>query len=378
MKKILFVASTLSHIENFHIPYLEQFKEYGYTVHVMGKANNKSDISCADKIISIPFEKNMFSLKNLASAFKISKIIKAEKYDIISIHTSLAAFFVRVGIMLCSKKPKLVVNTVHGYLFDSNTSFFKKNIMLLAEKFTKYVTDVLIVMNSEDYSIAKENKLYKNNLFLVNGMGIDLTRFPSVSYEDKIVLRQELNYKESDFILIYVAEFSKRKNQKFLLDSVSQLIRSGFENIKLLLLGDGQFFDELKSYARELNISDNVIFAGYTKDTKKYYQISDVCVSSSRIEGLPFNIMEAMSVGLPVVASKVKGHTDLIVPNENGFLFKYNVIDDFCSYIKTLYKSKELRDKMSIKSKNLSKKYSVNSVLSNTVEFIRIEYDKTL
>lgn len=378
MKKILFAASTLSHIENFHIPYLEQLKEYGYTVHVMGKTNNKSDISCADKIISIPFEKNMFSLKNFSFAFKISKIIKAEKYDIISIHTSLAAFFVRVGIMLCSKKPKLVVNTVHGYLFDSNTSFFKKNIMLLAEKFTKYVTDVLIVMNSEDYSIAKENKLYKNNLFLVNGMGIDLTRFPSVSYEDKILLRQELDYKESDFILIYVAEFSKRKNQKFLLDSVSQLIRSGLENIKLLLLGDGQFFDELKSYARELNISDNVIFAGYTKDTKKYYQISDVCVSSSRIEGLPFNIMEAMSVGLPVVASKVKGHTDLIVPNENGFLFKYNVIDDFCSYIKTLYKSKELRDKMSIKSKNLSKKYSVNSVLSNTVEIILSEYNKTL
>lgn len=378
MKKILFAASTLSHIENFHIPYLEQLKEYGYTVHVMGKTNNKSDISCADKIISIPFEKNMFSLKNFSFAFKISKIIQAEKYDIISIHTSLAAFFVRVGIMLCSKKPRLVINTVHGYLFDSNTSSFKRNIMILAEKCTKCVTDILIVMNSEDYSIAKKNKLYKKNLFLVNGMGIDLARFPSVSYENKILLRLKLNYDENDFILIYVAEFSKRKNQKFLLDSVNHLIKGGFKNIKLLLLGDGQFFNDLKSYASELNISDNVIFVGYTKDTKKYYQISDICVSSSRIEGLPFNIMEAMSVGLPVVASKVKGHTDLIIPNENGFLFEYNDIDDFCSYINTLYKSKELRDKMSIKSKNLSKMYSVNSVLSNTVEIIRSEYYKTL
>ncbi len=378
MKKILFVASTLSHIENFHIPYLEQFKEYGYTVHVMGKTNNKSEILCADKIISIPFEKNMFSLKNFAFAFKISRIIKTEKYDIISIHTSLAAFFVRVGIMLCSKKPKLVVNTVHGYLFDSNTSFFKKNIMLLAEKFTKYVTDVLIVMNSEDYSIAKENKLYKKNLFLINGMGIDLTRFPSVSYEYKMLLRLKLNYKRNDFILIYVAEFSKRKNQKFLLDSVNQLTKSGFKNIKLLLLGDGRFFNELKSYARELNIRDNIIFAGYTKDTIKYYQISDVCVSSSRIEGLPFNIMEAMSVGLPVIASKVKGHTDLIIPNENGFLFEYNDVNDFCSYIKILCKNKELRDKMSIKSKSFSKRYSINSVLLNTVEIILSEYNKTL
>ncbi|WP_270566748.1 glycosyltransferase [Clostridium beijerinckii] len=378
MKKILFVASTLSHIENFHIPYLEQFKECGYTVHIMGKTNNKCHISCADKIIPIPFEKNMFSVKNFAFAFKISKIMKSEQYDIISIHTSLAAFFVRVGIMLCSKKPKLVVNTVHGYLFDINTSFFKKNIMLLAEKFTKCVTDIVIVMNSEDYNIAKENKLYKKNLFLINGMGIDLTRFPSVSYRDKLLLRRELNYKGNDFILIYVAEFSKRKNQKFLLDSVNQLRKSGFKNIKLLLLGNGKFFDELQSYARELNINDNIIFAGYTKDTKKYYQMSDVCVSASRIEGLPFNIMEAMSVGLPIVASKVKGHTDLIIPNENGFLFKYNDIDDFCSYIKTLCKNKELRDKMSIKSKNFSKRYSINSVLPNTVEIILREYNKTL
>lgn len=378
MKKILFVASTLSHIENFHIPYLEQFKEYGYTVHVMGKTNNKSEISFADKIISVPFEKNMFSLKNFAFAFKISEIINAEKYDIVSIHTSLAAFFVRVGIMLCSKKPKLVINTVHGYLFDINTSFFKKNIMLLAEKFTKCVTDIVIVMNSEDYSTAKKNKLYKKNLFLIDGMGIDLTRFPSVSHEDKLLLRQEFNYKVNDFILIYVAEFSKRKNQKFLLDSVNQLRKSGFKNIKLLLLGNGNFFDELKSYARELNINDNVIFAGYTKDTLKYYQISDVCVSSSRIEGLPFNIMEAMSVGLPIVASKVKGHTDLIIQNENGFLFEYNDTDNFCSYIKTLCKNKELRDKMSIKSKILSKRYSINSVLSNTVEIILSEYNNTL
>lgn len=93
MKKILFIASTLSHIENFHIPYLKRFKDLGHSVHVMGKLNNKSEILYADKIISVPFEKSMFSLKNFYLSLKIAKIINKNNYDIIIIHTSLAAFF---------------------------------------------------------------------------------------------------------------------------------------------------------------------------------------------------------------------------------------------------------------------------------------------
>ena len=127
MKKILFVASTLSHIENFHIPYLDQFKKQGYVVHIMGKPNNKSVIPYADKLIPISFEKSMFSIRNFVTLVKIAKIIRSEDYDIINLHTALAAFFARLGIMLSFKRPKLVINTVHGYLFDDKSSFLKKS-----------------------------------------------------------------------------------------------------------------------------------------------------------------------------------------------------------------------------------------------------------
>ena len=60
MKKILFAASTLSHIENFHIPYLKYFKDNDFEVHIMGKGNNKSPIPYVDKVIPINFEKNIF------------------------------------------------------------------------------------------------------------------------------------------------------------------------------------------------------------------------------------------------------------------------------------------------------------------------------
>lgn len=378
MKKILFAASTLSHIENFHIPYLEQFKKQGYLIHVMGKPNNKSVLLYTDKIIPMPFEKNMFSAKNFAISLKIAKIIREENYDIVSIHTSLAAFFTRLGIMLSFKKPKLVINTVHGYLFDDRSSFFKKAIMLLAEKMTKYITDIVIVMNSFDYNVAKNYKLCTGNIYSINGMGINLSSFPQISAECKLSLKYDHNFSEDDFILIYVAEFSKRKNQKFLLDSISKLVNDNFNNVKLLLLGDGALLEESKQYVRELGISHNVIFTGYTKDTCAYYQLSDVCVSSSRSEGLPFNIMEAMSIGLPIVASKVKGHTDLVIQNENGFLFNYDDIDEFCNSIITLYKDKQSYNRFKFKNKELSKKYSLEAVLSNTVNIICNEYKARL
>jgi glycosyltransferase EpsD len=209
-------------------------------------------------------------------------------------------------------------------------------------------------------------------------MGINSSLFPQISFEKKLLLRHELNLSKEDFILIYVAEFSQRKNQKFLLDSLSKLVTDNFTNIKLLLLGDGALLEDSKQYVRQLEISNNVIFTGYTKNTSIYYQASDICVSSSRSEGLPFNIMEAMSIGLPIVASKVKGHTDLVIPNKNGFLFDYDNINEFCNAIITLYKNRQLYTQCSLESTYLSKKYSLDAVLSNTVNIICDEYKARL
>ena len=174
-------------------------------------------------------KKICFQLENFIISFKIAKILRSEDYDIISLHTTLAAFFTRLGIMLSLKKPNLVINTVHGYLFDDKSSFFKKTIMLLAEKFTKCVTNVVIVMNSVDYDIATKHNLYKDNIYLINGMGINLSLFPPISFENKIILRKKYNFSKDDFLLIYVAEFSKRKNQKFLINSISKLVKDGLQ-----------------------------------------------------------------------------------------------------------------------------------------------------
>ncbi|MDU6542678.1 glycosyltransferase [Clostridium sp.] len=370
MKKVLIAASTLSHIENFHTPYLKHFKDLGFEIHVIGKKNKDCTIPYADKVICIDFEKKMISLKNILNILKISKLIRSEKYFLIYTHTILASFFTRLGIVFSLTKIPIIINTVHGYLFDKNSSWVKKIIMLSAEKSVSFITDYILVMNNEDYNIAKKYNLYTKNLFLIKGMGFNSDLFNKVTNENKLKLRSEYNFSKNDFILIYVAEFSKRKNQKFLVNSLKKLSDCGFSNIKLLLIGDGALLEDVKKYSSELGVYENIVFAGYKKNTNDYYNLSDICVSASRIEGLPFNIMESMSCGLPVVASNIKGHSDLISPNLNGFLYNYNDTDAFCNYIETLLQDKILIQNMSKNNIIKSLEYSSKNVLKTNIELI--------
>ncbi len=265
MKKVLIAASTLSHIENFHIPYLKHFKDLGFEIHVIGKKNKDCIIPYADKVICIDFEKKMISLKNILNILKISKLIRSEKYFLIYTHTILASFFTRLGIVFSLTKIPIIINTVHGYLFDKNSSWVKKIIMLSAEKSVSFITDYILVMNNEDYNIAKKYNLYTKNLFLIKGMGFNSDLFNKVTNENKLKLRSEYNFSKNDFILIYVAEFSKRKNQKFLVNSLKKLSDRGFSNIKLLLIGDGALLEDVKKYSSELGVYENIVFAGYKK-----------------------------------------------------------------------------------------------------------------
>lgn len=131
----------------------------------------------------------------------------------------------------------------------------------------------------------------------------------------------------------------------------------------------------MEYYSKTLNINNNIIFKGYIKKVCDYYHMSDICVSSSRIEVLPFNIMEAISTVLPVIASNIKVHIDLIKNGYNGFLFEYNNIDEFCNYIKFLYNDRNLLNTMSITSNKLSKNYALETVLPDVVDVIMHEYN---
>lgn len=333
MKKILYCASTLSHIQNFHIPYLQAFHDKGYEVWVA--ANQSAPVPYADRVVALPFDKRFFSFKNVKAIFKIRKLLKDENFDMVSTHTALASAVIRAAVLLLHQKPK-VFCTVHGYLFNEDDGL-KKWIYLLPEKICARVTDVLMVMNHENYGIAEKHKLYRDKLYYINGMGIDLTKYKPVSREERLSARRKRGIPEKDFLYVYAAEFSRRKNQAFLIKAFADVCKD-YPRMKLLLSGEGVLLEERKELVRQLHVEDQIGFLGYVTDMRELYSVCDVCVTSSKIEGLPFNVMEALACGLPVIASDIKGHRELVKDGVNGSLFQTDIQleDKFIYFYKTI------------------------------------------
>jgi len=316
-KKILYCASTRSHILNFHLPYLKAFHERGYEVWVA--VNKEAPVPNADHVIALPIRKKFFSLQNAKAVLQARKLIRKQKFDLVSTHTELASAVVRAAILLLRKRPK-VVCTVHGYLFNETTGL-RKWVYLIPEKLCARVTDVLMVMNREDYEIARRHRLCRGRLCRIDGMGIDLAKFYPATSEERTSAREKLEIGKDDFAFVYAAEFSKRKNQAFLIHAFADICREN-PRMKLLLAGDGALAEDCKALVRQLRVQEEIRFPGYVENMRKLYAACDVCVSASRIEGLPFNIMEAMACGLPVIASDIKGHRELTLDGKIGLLFR--------------------------------------------------------
>lgn len=355
MSKVLFTASTYSHIVNFHRPYLAAFRRLGWTVEV-ACGGAPMEIPEADRVVYIPFEKEMTSPRNITAWRQLRRLMKEEQYDLVSCHTSLASFFTRMAVRGLKNRPK-VACTAHGYLFGEENSTAKNLLLSTAERLAAPVTDLLMTMNGWDTQYAKIHKLGKQ-IVEVPGIGLDTDRLRPVSGEERAALRSEWGVGESDVLLLYAAEFSGRKSQQVLIRAVARLP----ERVKLALPGQGALREECMALAAQLGVEERVLFPGQVQ-MAPWYGAADLAVSASRSEGLPFNIMEAMYYGLPVVASQVKGHTDLLETSRAGLLYPYGDWEVCAGQIRTLLQSPELAVWMGEQGRQTVRVYALDQVL---------------
>lgn len=358
-RKVLFTASTYSHIVHFHRPYLKAFAGLGWTVDV-ACGGAPRDIPEARRVIHLPFEKSITSPANFKAERLLRQAMKEEKYDLVSTHTSLAAFFTRLA---ARGLDTTVVNTCHGYLFDPDVSSFKGRLLLEAERLTAGRTDLLLTMNQRDQEIARRYRLGRE-IRAIPGVGVDFARLEGTEDGAREMVRAEWGIPKEAFVLLYPAEFSQRKNQALLLRALALLPKE----VWLLLPGEGTLLEECKELAKQLGVGDRVRFPGYVTHMGPWYRASDCAVSASRSEGLPFNIMEAMHCGLPVVASAVKGHEDLIGDGETGFLFPLGDEAACARRIETLREDPDLAGRMGARAKAASEQYRLEAVLPKVME----------
>lgn len=369
--KVLFVATVRSHIGQFHMPFINELKKRGCEVHAAYKDNSADkpglDLSAIDRVFEVPFSRSPYSTSNLKAYKVLKKIIDENKYDAIHCHTPMGAVVTRLAARDAGKNGTKIIYTAHGFHFYKGAS--KKNWMLFypVEKYLSKYTDCLITINQEDYDTAVNKKFKASKIYKVNGVGVDIDKFRCVSEKEKSELRKEYGYDDNDFIMIYPADFCERKNQNMLFDTLRLLLEKN-DNFRLLMPGLDEHAAPYIDYAKEIGVYDHISVMGYRRDIDRLVAMSDISVSSSRQEGLPINLIEAMAIGNAVVATDVRGNNDLVKDGKNGYLVRLNDSCQMAEAILKLYNNPMLVEEFRKNNLERVKAYSVDSVIENMVE----------
>lgn len=261
------------------------------------------------KMIHIDFDRNPLSPKNLRARKQLIALMKKENYDVMHCNTPSGGMVGR----LCAAQMKTprVIYMAHGFHFWKGAPIKNWILYYPVERFLAHFTDRLITINMEDYERAQHFHYKKGGKAVyVPGVGIDVSKFKcdSVVRNSK---RKELGLEDNQIMLLSVGEINSNKNQKVVIEALAKLHR---KDIKYFICGIGPLEDELKQLARSLDVYDQVHFEGFRTDIVDYYKAADMFIISSFREGLSVSIMEAISSGIPCVASKIRGNTDLL-PN---------------------------------------------------------------
>lgn len=366
MKKILFAANLESFFIKFLVPELKWFKENGYEVHVASKSE-KIDIPYCDKKFNVDFARGFNIKQNLNSYKQMKKILKENEYDIISCHTPFGGAVTRYAAKKCHLRNTKIVYMAHGFHFYKGAPLINWLLFYTAEKYLAKFTDNLITINLDDYKIAKSK--FKTNVYYVPGVGLDETKFAfKINSNEKKELRNSLGLKAKDFVMIYPAEILPRKRQIWLMEALKDVLISN-PNFHILLPGKDSMNGKCQEMAKNLKLDKQIHFLGFRKDIPKLLNISDLAITTSMQEGLPVNVMEAIYVGIPVVATDCRGNRDLIKNNKNGYIVGLNDQKEFSNKVIKVYEfSKENTDKIKKYDKEIIQDYLLDNVIDKIIK----------
>ncbi|MDB7513157.1 glycosyltransferase family 4 protein [Enterococcus faecium] len=333
MKRVLIVASVASMIDQFNMENIKLLLSLGYKVEVAANFENPGNMSVQKKelltaklkqmrvkIHQIDFSRNMKQVKNHLIAYKqLKKVVADNKIDIIHCHSPIGGAISRLVGKTNNVK---VIYTAHGFHFYKGAPKLNWLVYYPLEKYLSRFTDTILTINQEDYQIASQ-KFHSKKVYLINGVGIPIEKYKKIQI-NTMEKKAELGIKDKKTkIILSVGELNRNKNHAMVIEALKQFKD---KNFKYFICGVGSLEYALKEKIKNSGLEEKVVLLGYHTDVLEIMKISDLFVFPSKREGLPVSVMEAMSVGLPIVASNIRGNMDLIQDNITGKLFDVNTL----------------------------------------------------
>lgn len=282
----------------------EKLEKLGHKVVLISLFEGVCDLPFSGEIIHLnrPLSKRWFDISGWK---KLAQLVKEYKPDLVQCNAGDTLKFAVLSKQIFGWKSSIVArnaSTVSGYIKSKSTK--KINEFLYSK------TDAII-------SVSEHSKKDLNQLFPATK---NKTTVISIGVERQTI--REVNWKNADkasFNIIHVGGFTFEKNHKVLLN-IWKLFLKEQPDAKLHLFGDGPLREEIENLVNSEDLQSSVIFYGWVTNPLDYIAKADVLVLPSIIEGLPGVILEAMYCKTLVVANNVGGISEIIKPNETGFL----------------------------------------------------------
>ena len=312
----LFVTTVPVTLEAFLAPFAEHFRATGWRVDALanGAAEEPRIAEAFDDRFDVSWSRDPLDWRNISGpAARVREVVDAGGYDLVHVHTPIAAFTARYALRkrLRGGRPA-VLYTAHGFHFYEGGSAAGNLLYSRMERLAAPWTDYLVTINAEDYAAARElGGIDPGRVRLIPGIGVDLARYGEgvVDAAEAAAVRDELDVPAGAFMLTMVAEMAPVKRHAFALDA---LARVRDPRVVLVLVGVGPLESSLREKATALGLDERIRWAGYRRDVPAVLAASDALLLCSQREGLNRSALEAMASGTPVIGTDTRGIADAV------------------------------------------------------------------
>jgi glycosyltransferase involved in cell wall biosynthesis len=298
------------------------------------------------------------SVRDVTAVFKIYRLLKAERPDIVHTHTAKAGTVGRVAAMLyrwSTRRGVKVVHTFHGHIFHSYYGRAKTSIFLVIERMlARVTTDRIVVLSVQQLEeINSKFRVGRREQFRIIPLGIDVTPFEAAGTTRQRI-RAELGASDDTVIVGFIGRLTEIKNLGLLLNVAAKCADD--PTVRFVIIGDGHLHADLEQETRGLGIENRVTFLGNRTDVADMYAALDVVALTSLNEGTPLSAIEGMAAGKPVISTAVGGVPGLLgeaIEKCEGFTICKRGIrvetfetEDYLKGLNYLLKNERLRSEM--------------------------------
>ncbi len=347
MKKALIVTTVSGFLLQFERENVRILQDLGYEVHYATNMHNPKYIFTEEEqdrlnVIwhDIPICQSPFRIvENFRAKKMVESLIRKEHISLIHCNNPMGGVVGRLAARKDYGWDVKVVYTAHGFHFYKGAPLPASRIYEAVERSLAHSTDALVVINREDYQNARKFTLREGGMLRrIPGVGLDMEEFAPYTDEQRLENRQKLGIQDGAFFLVCVGELNKNKNQQVIIKALDRIRNSDAESrpIFCAICGEGSERKNLEKNIQKAHLEDQIVLYGYCHPVTPIIGCADAMIFPSHREGMGMAALEALAMGIPVIAADNRGTREYMLHRENGWLCGPDDVDEYVRGIKYL------------------------------------------